>query len=232
MACECDKYVNPASASTDRCIKDLWMFERYGVEQLQALKTIGERRFFSPGQAVFTQGAPADELFLIRSGRIKLNKVQEDGTEVTLDFRKAGDAIGENAFAGDMTYPLSAWALEDTVTCGFSIPNFNELVMRYPDIGLGLIRTMSSKMAAMTDRLESMSENSLENRLYSVLSQVAREHGEQAEGGLALAISLTHEELGFLVGAHRVSVTRALKSLADHGRVVRAGEGGRLLVRV
>ncbi len=35
---------------------------------------------------------------------------------------------------------------------------------------------------------------------------------------------LTHEELGFLVGAHRVSITRAMKVLKESGKVVREGK--------
>jgi CRP/FNR family transcriptional regulator len=39
---------------------------------------------------------------------------------------------------------------------------------------------------------------------------------------------LTHEELSFLVGAHRVSVTKALKALRESGRVIQ--QGGRLVL--
>ncbi|MFC1835748.1 helix-turn-helix domain-containing protein [Thermodesulfobacteriota bacterium] len=34
---------------------------------------------------------------------------------------------------------------------------------------------------------------------------------------------LTHEELSFLVGAHRVSITRAMKVLKDSGRLKQEG---------
>ncbi|MFH0785124.1 MAG: Crp/Fnr family transcriptional regulator [Pseudomonadota bacterium] len=163
-------------------------------------------------------------MFLIKTGRIKLCKVHEDGSEVTLDFRKAGDFIGENILSGQEDYPLSAWALEDTVTCGFEIKNFNELVLANPDIGLKVIQSMGAKMSSMTDRLESMAENSLENRLYSVLSNVAKEHGTRVDDGLAIKFSLTHEDLGFLVGAHRVSITKAMRSLTHSGKVIKKGK--------
>ncbi|MCF8107840.1 MAG: helix-turn-helix domain-containing protein [Desulfohalobiaceae bacterium] len=35
---------------------------------------------------------------------------------------------------------------------------------------------------------------------------------------------LTHEDLGFLVGAHRVSITRAMKELKQSGRIVSQGK--------
>ena len=69
-----------------------------------------------------------------------------------------------------------------------------------------------------------MSENNLENRLYNVLSGIAEEHGTRVAGGIQLKIPLTHEDLGFLVGAHRVSITKAMKSLATCGKILKTGK--------
>jgi CRP-like cAMP-binding protein len=68
-----------------------------------------------------------------------------------------------------------------------------------------------------------MALGNLEERLYSVLLQFAREHGVVRRDGVALQFPLTHEELGFLVGAHRVSITRAMKSLSGSGKILRQG---------
>ena len=38
--------------------------------------------------------------------------------------------------------------------------------------------------------------------------------------GHAIRFSLTHEDLSFLTGAHRVSITRAMKALRDAGKII------------
>jgi len=53
---------------------------------------------------------------------------------------------------------------------------------------------------------------------------VARQTGTRVSGGWSIAFPLTHEEIGFLVGAHRVSVTRALAKLRDTGKVRTEGK--------
>jgi len=224
MKCICKDDITPGCQTTGKCIRDLWLFESFTEVQMLELKTIGLKKLIKAGDSVFNQGDPANEMFLIKAGRIKLSKVHEDGSEFTLDFRKAGDVLGENVFSGEMDYPISAWAMEDTVTCGFNMHGFNELVLKHPDIGLNVIRSMSIKMSSMTGRLESMSENSLENRLHSVLSNVAKEHGTKVADGFALNFPLTHEDLGFLVGAHRVSITKAMKSLTSSGKIIKDGK--------
>ena len=87
---------------------------------------------------------------------------------------------------------------------------------------------MSERIAYLTSRVGDLASTHLEERLYAVLTTVAREHGRRTEAGLVIEFPLTHEELSFLVGAHRVSVTKALKSLGEAGKVIR--EGRRLIL--
>jgi CRP/FNR family transcriptional regulator len=56
-----------------------------------------------------------------------------------------------------------------------------------------------------------------------VLSAVAHEHSTPTDGGLMIEFPLTHEELSFLVGAHRVSDTKALKAVRASGKVEQRG---------
>jgi CRP/FNR family transcriptional regulator len=86
-----------------------------------------------------------------------------------------------------------------------------------------MIKNLSRRIARLTERVGGMGETHLENRLYQTLVHFAREHGVVTARGLAIELPLTHEELSFLVGAHRVSVTRALKGLREAGRIQQEG---------
>ena len=57
-----------------------------------------------------------------------------------------------------------------------------------------------------------------------MLLTVAEQVGTKTEGGWNIAFPLTHEEIGFLVGAHRVSITKAIKKLKDAGRIRSKGK--------
>jgi CRP/FNR family transcriptional regulator len=52
---------------------------------------------------------------------------------------------------------------------------------------------------------------------------VAREHGVKSAEGFTIQFPLTHEDLSFLTGAHRVSITRAMKSLKKAGKIIQHG---------
>jgi CRP-like cAMP-binding protein len=193
-------------------------------EEVRFLTQKAVQREFQSGEAVFLQGDEASSLFLILAGRVKLSKVLEDGSEILLDIRGEGDFVGEYVFSGDWSdSPASAWCMEETRLCEFTRALFEEIAAERPNIAIQVVRRLGRQIASLTSRVGSMSIPRLEDRLYKVLSDLAREHGTREDRGYVIAFPVTHEELSFLVGAHRVSITKALKSLKDAGYIVQEG---------
>jgi len=123
-------------------------------------------------------------------------------------------------FSEEGEYPVSAVCLEDTLTCGFSRKQFEELVLEYPRVGLQIIKTLSERISWLTTRVGNIAITNIEDRLYRVLCNVAKAHGTQSLQGVVIQLPLTHEDLSFLTGAHRVSITRAMKALKKAGKIV------------
>jgi CRP/FNR family transcriptional regulator len=223
MTCLCENSIPDGTVVSPKCIKDIWLFSEFESKDMDALASIGKQKLFRQRAAVFHQGDQADKLFLIKSGRIKLSKIFEDGREATLDYRKAGDTFGENTFSEEIRYPVTAWCIEDTYTCGINKSDFEQLILNHPTIGLRVIRKQSELIANLTTRLGDMAIPSLEERLYRVLISVAREHGIADNRGVHIQFPLTHEDLSFLTGSHRVTITKAIKKLENDGRIEKEG---------
>lgn len=223
MGCPCELQAEKNMQVSATCIGHLWVFENLKPEELGALTRAAWRKVCQRGQEVFSQGGRANKMFLIKAGRVKLSKISEDGDELTLDIRKAGDFLGENMLLEDTNYPLTATCLEDTLVCGFTKKDFEKLVLDHPPIALQVIKNLSKRIDWLTSRVGSLSFTHLEDRLYNVLIQFAQEHGIRSQKGCAIQFPLTHEELGFLVGAHRVSITRAMKALKESGKIIQEG---------
>ena len=220
MACLCEQIAGNDIELSPTCIGHLWIFQNLEPEEVEALSRKALRKKSTTGQALFLQGDPTDEMFLLKGGRVKLSKVLEDGAELTLDIRKAGDFVGENMFSEEGHYPVSAYCLEDTLTCGFSRSQFEQLVLQHPKVGLQIIKNLSERITWLTQRVGSLAVTNIEDRLYRVLTSVAKEHGTISPQGTVIQFPLTHEDLSFLTGAHRVSITRAMKSLKAAGKIV------------
>lgn len=227
MGCACETIAGDTIKLAAVCVGDLWMFQHLADAELQMLAGNARRTQHARGDTIFRQGDTSIEMFLLKGGRVKLSKILENGSEITLDIRKAGDFIGENMLADEVPYPVNAICLEETLTCGFSKAQFESLVLQYPNIGLQVIRNMSERISQLTSKVGSMATTSVEERLLSILRHIAAEHGASTPDGRQIQFPLTHEELSFLTGAHRVSITRAMKDLKMKGSI---RDNGRLLI--
>ncbi|MBI5444903.1 MAG: Crp/Fnr family transcriptional regulator [Deltaproteobacteria bacterium] len=98
------------------------------------------------------------------------------------------------------------------------------MILHHPTVGLGLVRNLSRRIKFLTEKLGALSEPMLEDRLYQVLVRVAQDVGHPRPRGWVIEFPLSHEEIGFLVGAHRVSVTRAMARLREEGRIYLEGK--------
>lgn len=227
MACHCNERKDQGAPWAETCIGQLWLFDGLERQELEALAAKAVRLSFKAGQAVFTQGERAQSIFLIKTGRIRISRVMENGAEIILDIRKPGDYLGEyilNDLEEEYHYPVSAWCLDEVRTCGFSRPIFEALVLEHPAVGLKVIKNLAGRLASLNERLEAMGQSNLEEKLFGVLLNVAREHGvRQGNGQYQIEMPLTHEDMGFLIGAHRVSVTRVMKKLKEAGRITQSG---------
>ncbi|MFN2137641.1 MAG: Crp/Fnr family transcriptional regulator [Candidatus Promineifilaceae bacterium] len=93
-------------------------FARLNDGQLRKMAMIGEERTCAPGEVLFTGGAVADQLYLLRKGSVELHYVVKDerGMEKTQDYLvgiiNPGEVFGISAVVQPYRYTSSAVAGE------------------------------------------------------------------------------------------------------------------------
>jgi len=120
MACTCQEQWGDRYPVATACIGRVWLFDELPAPERAALVAAASRTLYRKGAAIFREGQPAAQMFLIKAGRVKLSKLSAAGTDLTLEYRKAGDFLGETVLHTDAEYPLTATCTEDTITCGFT----------------------------------------------------------------------------------------------------------------
>ena len=80
------------------------------------LATIGDGRkivAISKKQTIYTQGDPADAVFYVQKGKVRLTVVSKSGKEATIGIVSEGNFFGEGALAGQLLRMGSAAAMID-----------------------------------------------------------------------------------------------------------------------
>jgi CRP/FNR family transcriptional regulator len=107
------------------------------------------------GDTLFEAGSVGNEMYIIRSGRIKVYRVY-DGDEITFAEFREGDAFGEMSLIDEYPRSASAAALEDCVLLSLSRPTFKNLLEKDSQTGVKLLMAIAevfSKRMRKTDKL-------------------------------------------------------------------------------
>lgn len=192
MICLCKQIAGNGIELSPICVGSLWIFKNLAPEEIEALNLKALRKKTIKGKNLFLQGDSADEVFLIKSGRIKLTKAFEDGTELMLDTREPGDIVGENIFFEEGRYPVSAVCLEETLTCGFTRRQFERLMLQHPTIGPRINKTLDARISWLTNPVDSFGFSSIEDRLYRVLCNAAKESKMNSRQGVVIPFPPAH----------------------------------------
>jgi subfamily B ATP-binding cassette protein HlyB/CyaB len=89
------------------------IFSSFNADELGALEKDAELRSFEFGETVYNAGDPGDGLYVVKSGAVRIF-TEEQGKEISMGVRKAGEVFGEMAVVRDYPHESSVRASSKT----------------------------------------------------------------------------------------------------------------------
>jgi CRP-like cAMP-binding protein len=179
---------------------------------------------FRAKQIVFSQGNPADSIFYLQTGRVKLAVVSRGGKEATIAMVSAGDFVGEESLASvGGLHMATATAMTACTTMNVERSEMIRIMHEehtFSDLFLKFLLTRS--MRTQEDLVDQLFNNS-EKRLARILLLMA-EFGKPGERE-ALLPTITQETLAEMIGTTRSRVSffmnrfRKLGFIEYNGRI-------------
>lgn len=96
---------------------------------------------------VFHQGARADKLYVVQSGRLAIRFKPYDGEVLTVAELEAGDVFGWSAALGRRVYTSSAVALEDSRMLSIRGHVLRRLCETHPKTGVVILERLAEVIA-------------------------------------------------------------------------------------
>ncbi|HEX9123083.1 MAG TPA: Crp/Fnr family transcriptional regulator [Actinomycetota bacterium] len=176
-------------------------------------------RRFAHGEVVLHQGEPSASLYLVRDGAVRLCAVLPSGREVVVGLLGAGDLFGESALAGPEPSPVEARTVGGVEVTALPVAGLHAALSRNPATAMEILRLLAARLHRTCAALEDALGRDVSTRLCRSLCELARRHGVPHGPGVRLALPLTQEDLGRMVGASREAVNRSLVALSRRGLV-------------
>jgi CRP-like cAMP-binding protein len=211
-------------------------------EQLRMLKRVpwlsdsGRQKLASDGrlvryharQTIYTEQNPPDRVFFLLSGIAKTYYTHRS-ERILVAMIGPGDTFGLSAMFEGTTRRFACEAVTDCVASSIKPQTFSEAVFgnTFEKIQPALTNTVGRLFEVMV-RYTRFVRLDTRGRLALSLLEMADKFGVRDSRGVLIPLSISHSELGGLVGASRQHVTMQLRDFEREGAVIR--DGRRLIV--
>ena len=160
---------------------------------------------FARKQTIFVQGDPADAVFYIQKGKVKLTVVSQIGKEATIGILNDGDFFGEGCLTGQPFRLCSATAMTDCSVMRIDKKSMNEVLHQehaFSDMFVGYLLTRNIRYEEdLVDQLF----NSSEKRLARILLLLAQ-FGKDGKPETVIP-KMSQETLAEMIGTTRSRVS-------------------------
>jgi len=186
------------------------------VDQLTAAS---RQRFLPDGALVHRRGDPADGLYTIVSGAVRIGAQAADGRETVLTLLQPGAWFGEISLFDGLPRTHDAHAHGDTVLLLVPRSDFLQLLEARPETYRLFVPLLCKRLRSVFSMLEDHAVLSIRARLVKRLLLLARTVSEASLNDNERVLSLSQEALGAMLGLSRQTVNKELKQLEREGLV-------------
>jgi CRP/FNR family transcriptional regulator, cyclic AMP receptor protein len=175
-------------------------------------KTIVE---YSIDRRIFDQGQPADSIFYIRKGKVKLSVISKLGKEAIVATLSAGEFLGEGCLAGQSLRMATATTVTDCNLFRIEKPLMQRLLHEKHELSEMFITHLLSRNILFESDLVNQLFNSSEKRLARILLLLAH-FGKESKSELVLP-GVSQESLAQMVGTTRSRVSHFMNKFRELG---------------
>jgi len=217
----------PGFESRGQCaaceIRELSVCGALNETELARLRQIITSSKIDAGRTVISEGDPANDLFNVVRGCVKLYKLLPDGRRQVTGFLFPGDFLG---IALNDTYAYSAEAIEPLQLCRFPRKRLEALLVELPRLERRLLGETAHELAAAQDQMLLLGRKTAKERVASFLVTLSRRAEKRGRPASPLDVPMSRTDMADYLGLTTETVSRTLTQLRKAKLIAIAGRDG------
>lgn len=167
-------------------------------------------KLYTKGQMIYLQGEHPHHFYYLVSGSVRSFLSSPEGDERILTIHRSGDLMGEASFFDQCPRVSSAMALEDSLVASIDQQLLDQIFIEHPQLAQPMLRYLARTVRLLSDHVDIASLPAI-GRVARYLLTLPRSENT--------TVVCTHERIGQAIGMSRITVSRAMKQLAQQGAV-------------
>ena len=185
------------------------------ADHLERIEAHGVRLSFARNEPIFAQDDPADQVYRIISGTVRVCRYMPDGRRYIVDFLLPGDLMG---FVESPDLPASAESVTDVTLVAFPRACFDRLAEDNSDVRTQLLRHLSYNLLTAQQHLFVLGCQKARERVASFLLRLADRMG--AACGDRLDLPMSRQDIADHLGLTVETISRTITGLRNTGAVL------------
>lgn len=177
--------------------------------------TFFQTKSFSKNKYIYLPHKRADQIFVIKEGRVKIGSHGNDGKEVIKKIVSEGEIFGEFSLIGQDIHKDYAITMEDTEVYVLTSTELQALMREHQVLSLYMMKILGTQLMDMEHRLESLVFKNSRSRIIDFLEKLVFKRGQRVGYEMLVRKFFTHQEIANLTATSRQTVTMVLNELRN-----------------
>jgi len=193
-------------------LKSIPYFSNLSLAELESIRRFVFEKTADRGEVILFEGEPAESVYFVVSGAVKVFKTSAEGKEQTLSIVRPGESFNDVPIFDGGANPASARAMGPVLLYGIRKSDMKAILRDHPQIALNVIKVLANRVRHLVSLVEDLS-------FKHVIGRVARILLEHVGGEVRPGTRLTQQEMAAMAGTAREVVGRSLKALEEQGAI-------------
>jgi CRP/FNR family transcriptional regulator len=199
------------------------LFRDLGPRERQDIQALFREQRLERDQCIFLEGDPAEYVYLVYRGKVKIVKQAPGGREMILEVFAPGDVFG-GATLLLLRHPATAVSMEAGAVLCLPREDYLALLKRFPPMAFQIIEFLRHRLSEAHEVIRGLAAERVETRMARLLFKLADKTGIPGDGGTRLGLHLTRQDIADMLGCTLETAIRILSRWQKEG-LIRTREG-------
>ena len=190
------------------------LFPQFEPELIEILDKNAIERTFHAGDEILRTGQYIKSTVLVLSGRIKIYRQNDEGSEFLIYYLGPGEACAVSLICvlQSQASEITAKAVEDTEVLMLPVQLMDELMIKFKSWSHFVIQTYRHRFDEMLTVIDNIAFKNMDERLEFYLKRSKTDSGKPI-------LNLTHQEIADDLNSSREVISRLLKKMEQLGKI-------------
>ncbi|KKP29936.1 MAG: hypothetical protein UR15_C0008G0014 [Parcubacteria group bacterium GW2011_GWA2_31_28] len=193
-------------------ISSLEIFHGLTEQKLNKIDQLFDLKQYKKHTVLFKPG-DSRKVYIVKSGRVELYRITEEGRKFIVDVLKKGGIFGDF----DLKFPTEIYAetIEETVIFSTSTDKFIDL-LKDPALSVKLFKFIFNKLILIEKKMTSLATDNVFRKFLKLIVYLGK-NDELLSIEHSMTDRYTHEQLSQMLGVSRQTITTLINDLENKG---------------